>query len=1088
MLLEPIAPQQPSTPGEKIKWLVDDAIAGMKEAAGTIDQPTIKIPKVGGQFAKDNPVTSGVTNAASGLVEGFSSPGSLLTMGLYGPLSAVPGATRALALTFGLKTAADTAERFPDVVQETRNPDVPLDKKVEEGVGLAFNTVLAGLMVKHGATPGKATTPEPFDLKTQGNGASGANSGTPAQPSSLAANPVQAAATAPAGSPAAPAPVTPTPAPAATAAPAPTPVPVAPPPAVPPAAPAAPGATVPTPPPGMVMRGLNERAVASEALPKPVEQAVAASPESFYQKQNVPDVEAIVAAKPDLDLLADFQNPKSDTRIASIAELMGRKIKAGDDAGATSVLLEAGKLGTTLGQLVNQFKLFKYATPEGMRSILDKGLKAEGYDPLNPAQATKFDGMAKAAIDAANNLKDAKRAYTDNPNPTTWGAVDKAMQAAEAADGPLNAYASRMAPKTFGDLAVSTMQGNLMAPLSLVMNTWANVVRTPVAATARTGSALVDAIDYFRTGEREVALSPLAGTKAKYMAMAKAVPEAANVMLKGASGSQLAKGEVRSAHNAPEALSNLAKYYFDQASLDVPTKGGKVPLADVGKMWFEGTLGLPADVFLRGVTAGDIPFRAGERARIINEYGKLKGLTPEQMPRALKSPDLFFDKNTLKDIEGEAAKAVYQQNNAFGQFVNSGLNQIRDYSQVANYAARGVVPFTRTPINVLGETLTYTPSGLLKLGHDVMKGDSREAKLTAGKVAVGTAILGAGTYLYRKGVATPSISAYQGKERDAAYATVPPGMINMSALSRMARVDTEWNEPRPNDTWIDATKLGLPGALLTLGVDSVRRLEEQGQVPSLNVGGAAQWGGSIVAQSAIGSASYTVNQSFLRGVNGFLDAMAKGEPERWFGSYLETLTSPVAPNVNEAISRYYRDYKPDFRDDNAFRALANRMKSKWGDDTGGLPLRRDIWGRAIPETPPGASKAANIFFDVTKSREAISDPVDAELYRLWRRTNNDEVWPSQPGLTVTLANKPYQLTPEQHNELVKQMGLARRTAVDAVVSQPGFQTMPDNMKIEALKKLYEGAGQAGRMGFFLQAVKNKWKLDPKPEPSSAFTP
>jgi hypothetical protein len=1029
-MAEPTKSQQwaAASPWDRLKLLVDNyaETSGtavpkfLKEAGAATMEPLVTVPRVEGEFAKEHPAITGAVNAVGGFAGGMTSPMAVTTMAAFGPLSKIPGATRVLAGAFGLKTASDTIESFPDVVQDVQNPDVPLEQKVEEGVGVALNATLSALMLKHAATPAAPVA---------GN--------------------------------------------------------------VPPASTAKPPAVVPaTPsvqPVGEVMRGLNERAVESKTLPKPVEEAVKASPESYYKKQSVPDVEAELATKAEVDLLADFQNASSNTRIASMAELMGRKIQAGDDAGATSVMLEAGKLGTTLGQLVNQYKLFKYATPEGIRTIVNKGLQAEGYDPMNPAQAARLDDMSKAALGAAAKLKEAKAAYQENPGPATWGAVDDGLKALEAAEGPLNAYAARMAPKTYGDLAVSTMQGNLMAPISLVFNAFANVSRYPLAAGARGTSALIDAIDYTRIGRREVALSPIAGSKAKYMAMAKAVPEAGRVMLKGATGTELAKGEVKSVHNATDAIANLAKYYFDQSSLDVPMKAGRVPLADVGKMWMESTLGLPADVFLRGVTAGDIPFKAAERARVINEFGKLKGLTPEEMPRALKSPDMFFSKPEMKDIEFESARAVYQQNNWMGTQTNSVLNSARELSPVAYYAARGVIPFTRTPINVLSELLTYTPAGLLKVGHDIKTGNTREAKLTAGKVAVGSTVIAGGTYLYRKGVITPSVAGYDGKEREAAYATVPPGHLNASALQRMTSGKDGWNNPLPDDRWVDATRFGLTGGLMLIGADAIRRKEEDVS-SQMDAADKAGQGIEMLAASGMGAVSYTVNQSFLRGVNQMLDSLAKNEPDKWLGSYLETVSAPVAPNVNEAISRYFRDYKPDFREDNAFKFLVNRFKSKWGNDTEGLPLRRDIWGRAIPETPAGADKFANIFFDVTKSREAISDPVDAELYRLWRRTNNDEVWPSSPSLTVNLADKPYTLTPEQHNELVKQVGYARRTAIDAVVGKPDFQKIPDNLKIEILKKIYDGAGSAGRLGFYLKAAKSGWKLTPATEASSAFQP
>jgi hypothetical protein len=852
-------------------------------------------------------------------------------------------------------------------------------------------------------------------------------------------------------------------------------------------------------PEGQKLRRVNERALEAEGVPQETKAVIEQSPNKGYEPQKVAKVEAEAKARTAEELAADAFNPESNTATASAAELINRLQGEGKKVEAGNAILALAERGTTMGQLINQMKLLKFATPENIQLVIDTHLKKAGYDPLNPAKAEKFKGLADKSIKAADELNQAKEKFLADQSQANWSRVESALKKAEQADKGMNQFVSRVTPKNFGETYTAMMQGNLLAPISIPFNLYANLAGYVPRAMGRTATAMLDSSlrNLRKNKERQAAVAPISGTIAKYRAMGQEVVPALKEMV-DPSGKDFKKGEIRSEVNAFRAWNDLKNYFFDNAALEVATKNGKMPMAQVGIRFFEGTFGLPADIMLRGLKIGDAIPRAGERARIIAEFGQLKKLSPEQIKRAEKAPELFFDRKTLEKIEFETDRAVFQQDNRATLALNKLMRTVTPDNHIkplVHIMLKGVIPFAKTPINVLGEVLTFTPAGSIKLVSDISNGlrtgNFREANQTAGKIAVGTTVIGAGQYLYDKGVVTPSMMTVSPKERQGLYSTIGPAMINSSALKRYASGVENWAAPRPGDNWSDATKFGLSGALIQVGADFSRRTE------LLGVSGLESMSSiDSLAHTGMGAVSYTLNQGFTKNINTLLTSLSQGQSDKWLSSYLETVSAPFLPNTLEAVSRYLRDAKPEFRADDAWSTFENRVNSKL-DPLGlklpgtkglaGLSLKRDIWGREIPEAPDGTNKAVNIFLDVSKTRQTLNDPVDMELYTLWRKTNNSAVWPSIPdGFFVDVEGVTRKMSPQQYEQYQATLGQIRRGMVEQVVGSQEWQEMPMQTRIEMLEYIYNQTANMSSMANKLLIDRSQTTI--KPKPTSNYNP
>ena len=139
----------------------------------------------------------------------------------------------------------------------------------------------------------------------------------------------------------------------------------------------------------------------------------------------------------------------------------------------------------------------------------------------------------------------------------------------------------------------------------------------------------------------------------------------------------------------------------------------------------------------------DILFSKPHYAFALAQYCKANNITPEQIKRGMAiAPARAY---AIK----EAQKATYRDTNAFSQFVS-------EFGR--NVVIEGVLPFRKTPANILVRGVEYSPIGLLKgLSYDLVqvsrgKMTSAEAIDNISAGLTGTGLLMLGVYLAAQGL------------------------------------------------------------------------------------------------------------------------------------------------------------------------------------------------------------------------------------------------------------------------------------------------------------------------------------------------
>lgn len=819
------------------------------------------------------------------------------------------------------------------------------------------------------------------------------------------------------------------------------------------------------------MRKSAERATTSEMVPEPVQETIKTAPESFYANQSMKRVEDAVGGMSETELSGVPRD--SNLYTAAKLEQARRLFERGENDAGYAVFVELEKEGTRLGQLINQFKLLKGTRPEEIVRVVNTKLQKEGKDPLTKPQETGVLDASKKAKDADTALDKATDEWRQNPTDANAAKAEKALTDANDAAVNLQRKISKFSPRSTASVLKSVLQGNLLTPISEVANIVGNMSFLPFRAMDRTIASGLDVIDSFlRKKPREVVVQPISGSAEALKGLGRGAKKIPDILLRGTG--DVIKGETRAGlHPIRAWINQFAK------NPEMPTTGGKLTLTDRLNLAIEGTLGVPAESMLRGLGAGDIAFREAAHARVVANELKLANVPKAKWSFAQKFPELFLDADAIARIRTETMAAIFQRDS---KTLNLITGWLRGKGEWVDLLAATVAPYKLTPWNIVGEILSYNPLvAMAKTVKEAKAGNSRQAKLNAGKLVVGSLLTTTGWWLYKNGLMSPSLDQRDEaqKARVLAGEVMPPNHINLSGLKRKI----SGGDPafKPGDYTVDVFRSGgLAGSAFYMTANIGRDLERQPETS-----GAETWG-KILRESTLEQARFGMNQSFLSGVEGLLSAIREGNVDTYLRQWGNTVASIPFPNSMTVLSRATRDYKPDFRAEGFQKQVENIVRNRLGiaklDDY--IPLKRGLWGEPLPETPKDRNAIIYHFFDVFKNQQVTSDPVPLELYRLWRKTDDSRVIPSLVEKEVTFGNKTYPLTAAQQSRYAELVGKSRRRIVDAVVVNPNFHKLPDEAKVKILDQIYDAGLDQGKAMFWKEDGAN---LTPKPS-RAGFVP
>jgi hypothetical protein len=318
----------------------------------------------------------------------------------------------------------------------------------------------------------------------------------------------------------------------------------------------------------------------------------------------------------------------------------------------------------------------------------------------------------------------------------------------------------------------------------------------------------------------------------------------------------------------------------------------------------------------------------------------------------------------------------------------------------AHPAAKLVVPFVRTPVNIIKYAGERSPLGAFSDEFKGLKGDVARDTAIA-RMTLGTSVGIAAATLTAEGLMTgggPTDSRqravlyasgwqpYSVKIGDMyySYSRLDPFALTLGVAADMHDIASKMTEP-------EADKLA---ALITASI-------------SKNL----------------------VNKTWLKGPAELIQAVQ--DPDRYGEKYVQNLMGTAVPT---GLAQAARVDDPYLRD---ARTLIDTIKARTPGMSSSLMPKRDIWGEPI-ELEGGLGPD---LFSPIYERRIKDDPVAQELIRL-------KVWPAP----VERKIRGVELTPEQYDKYQMYAGRYMRFNLQLMVGSEGWSQIPEFARTEAIQR------------------------------------
>ena len=836
---------------------------------------------------------------------------------------------------------------------------------------------------------------------------------------------------------------------------------------------------LPATPKGIGYRQAGVKMVKDPFLDRGVREQLAKSEDIKYAKFGQKALQDALANEPDDVVRGIFESGTAPQKVVANAELINRASKQNDVKSLIDLAKTRIKLPTEAAQTVAAMRTLPSATQNGYLATLSVFLDKNGRTLTQPLliKARNLFKLQARTRSTYETLAETARNTLDDVD------IQRAIQAEkrfiESAFRFQN-FESRLVPKKFfAETLPTVIQGNLLAPLSLVTNLWSNAVSSLPRAMGRQGAFISQEVARafkksvgMPVAERTVS-SPISLAGARRVgetvkAFVRGGGEGLAGLKRGISAEGLLSGEKIRGFQPAQAF----RQFWTGSGLAQPVLNGWKGLGQAGldraRLAAETVLGVPPETMLRLLQLGDTPFRRMAQSRLLAESAQLAGQTGKAISVATRLPSA----EALGKIEQEAAEAVFQQDTPLSRAALSVSNMFGLGNRVglARTIGKTIIPYAKTPANVIDEMLDYSLPGyaLVTKGIPAMQSkDARGVHMAIGKTLTSITIGAVAKTLSDAGVIGGSAEDSD-KTRDIQYKTLPPRTINLSALERFAEGDS--TDLQPGDRVMNLEKMGIVGGMLATW-NEASKATDKGEFIS------PEFLTALVPETL----SFAMNQSFLKGTNSLLSAMLDGKRDRmdkWIANYFGTVSSIVFPNTLSAVSRAMSDSLPEKikikdvegedvteRTLNLFGEVLKRKLPGYAED---LPKKIDIWGREIPQTPEGADPVMYNFFDFTKSREATYDKTTLAIYKLFKETENGDVIPPKPLEQFMIGNEKYRLSPELYEKYSKIRGRANRAAAEALLGDNGFKRLGSEDKARALKSAYSQVGSDARKEFLIR--------------------
>lgn len=711
---------------------------------------------------------------------------------------------------------------------------------------------------------------------------------------------------------------------------------------------------------------------------------------------------------------------KNDLALGQL--LLANAMKDGDTQTAMKLAAELCAEATRAGQAVQSFRLLKKMTPEGMLYYLQKTVN----NLNNDFEGRKgFEGIK---IDEGMAERLGKATTREEMN----AIVDEIKQDI-AAQIPVSIW------DIWNAWRYLAMLGN---PTTHIRNIVGNAVFAPVISVKNGLAAAIES------------------------------------GVKKANGGQLSSAQkaiVSKRDAADKALLDFAE--GDYEAIEAAEFGSDKYSSDKGdilarRQILPGILGKLSDWNSSLLRLEDRWFSRPRYIKSLASYMKANGLTADSITSEQLAKAREY---AIK----EAKKATYQDDAALADMIKGFKTKARQFQRsdnkgkkVVGYAAEGFVdslmPFTKTPVNIVKRGLEYSPANIVNVVYDLTQ--VKSGKKTASDVIDAIATTLTGTGLLALGYALANMGWVSGGGEDdkedkyrqmlgEQHYSLDVGKMLKDMLGWMGIDYDEENAGTYTIDWL------APEALpFFVGVAA----SEDVKTGELGIDS------FVDALSALGDP--IIELSMMSGLNDALNSVSYGNNalSALFSNQVSSYLSQGVPTIGGKFNRTIdKTSRQTYYDPNkgaltkTVDVFAQKAAQKIPFASYALQPRIDAWGRTEENT--GGNFVGRLGYNMTSpgyyEKKSATD-VDKELLRLYDKTGETSVLPSYAAKTWTLpkddGGDKVKLTAKEYTEYAKDKGSKAYDIFDSLIDSQTYKSMSNDDKVEVAIKVYEYANAVAK--------------------------
>lgn len=441
----------------------------------------------------------------------------------------------------------------------------------------------------------------------------------------------------------------------------------------------------------------------------------------------------------------------------------------------------------------------------------------------------------------------------------------------------------------------------------------------------------------------------------------------------------------------------------------------------------------------------DAIFKRITYADALAGYLQANGVTAEQMRNNTVDAQIL---SRARDYAGrEALKATYQDRNVVS-------DKVVQIARALGPAGEAVLPFKRTPANILVRGMEYSPAGLAKaLTYDLIQ--VKRGRMTGAEAIdhiasglTGSGLMALGAYLFAQGIVTSgggddegqdTLNDLTGVQNYALYLDWLPDFIKTPlGIQDGENVTLDWLAPE-----------ALP---FFMGVELMDSMGQGGNTAE-----------SISA--ALKSISDPMLElSMLQSLNDVIDSVSFSENKlgALVSSALVSYFTQAIPTLGGQIERSAEDVRMTTYTDKNLR-LPTDLQYAIGRASARIPRWDyqqmpyiDAWGREDSSGPLWLRMANNFLNPAYTSNKQVT-PVDEEIQRIYDQTGDASVVPQRPERYITVDGERIDLSKEKYEQYATKRGQMQFEMLGNIIVNPTYRSMSDTDKAFVIDSVYEYA-------------------------------